>query len=357
LLLAAERARSEPDSEDFALGYASAVLERELEASEAELMLVDGVLWVRSDALGEVEREKLARALQPVAGIREVRLSGGDPAVSAAPPSGRPVEVSELSTETATLGWHLFPETELFDPLLADPRWPHFAAAYQNLPGDDELSQAAAVSFGETIPLAGGPAPLEGRADLSLHAGVFSIFDLDSDSFDLVNSDFLVGLASSYRRRDFALMLRLAHQSSHLGDEYLLRDRVERINLSFEELDLILSQDLPGGFRVYGGGSYLVHADPSDLDPWGLQLGLEARSPEAWLDGNLRPIAALDLQSREETDWDLDLSLRVGLQLERRRLFGQALQIFLEYYDGHSPNGQFFVREIRSVGLGAHVHF
>jgi hypothetical protein len=35
--------------------------------------------------------------------------------------------------------------------------------------------------------------------------------------------------------------VRLFHQSSHLGDEFLLRNRVERINLSYESADLKLS--------------------------------------------------------------------------------------------------------------------
>ena len=46
----------------------------------------------------------------------------------------------------------------LFDPLMADPRWPHFSVAYQSYIGDDELKNVGATSFGETFPLYSGNA-------------------------------------------------------------------------------------------------------------------------------------------------------------------------------------------------------
>ena len=71
----------------------------------------------------------------------------------------------------------------------------------------------------------------------------------------------------------------------------------------------------------------------------------------------LRPLAAVDLQNHEETNWDSDVSVRAGVQLESPRFKSTKLQLLGEYYDGHSPNGQFFERTIRYVGFGAHVYF
>lgn len=349
---------------DFVLGYASAVLQREFDLARSEVAFVDGVLWVRTDELDPLGRERLARALR-IEAVEAVRVvttsdaSDGLPPVESAPPErgwrriGRGPEL----TDEEDKGWTLFPREEVFTPLMADPRWPHFSAAYQRFFEDDELRHAAAVSFGETLALAGGPALFGGRADIALHAGVFSIFDLDSESFDLLNSDFLVGLAGSWRRDDFSFLMRIYHQSSHLGDELLLRERVDRVNLSFEAAELLISRDLPWGFRVYAGGSYLLRRDPSELDPWAAQTGLELRAPFTWLEGKLRPVMAVDLQSREETDWDLDLSARAGIQIERPSFLGQKLQVLLEYYDGHSPHGQFFERNVRYLGVGSHLHF
>ncbi|MDP3283731.1 MAG: DUF1207 domain-containing protein, partial [Desulfobacterales bacterium] len=47
----------------------------------------------------------------------------------------------------------ILPEETLFDPLMADPRWPHFSVAYQSYINDDELKTVGATSFGETFPL------------------------------------------------------------------------------------------------------------------------------------------------------------------------------------------------------------
>ena len=70
---------------------------------------------------------------------------------------------------------------------------------------------------------------------------MFAIFDMNSDSHDLVNADYFVGAAGAYAVGPFQALARVFHQSSHLGDEFLLHDRPERVNLSYEAVDLKLS--------------------------------------------------------------------------------------------------------------------
>ena len=97
--------------------------------------------------------------------------------------------------------------------------------------------------------------------EAGLQAGVFSDFNLDASSSDLVNTDFIVSAYSSMRAGQFSAFGRLYHQSSHLGDEFLLRKintKFERVNLSYEGVDLKLSYELPYGVRVYGGGGGLI---------------------------------------------------------------------------------------------------
>ena len=344
-LLAALLLAAPADASDdrFLAGYAAAVVEREF-GLEARLRVERGVVRIAAPEAAAPDRERLGRALQQIEGVREVVFV--EEAALAAP-----------AAAVAPAGFELLPERELFDPLLADPRWPHFSASAQRYLGDDELRSIAATSFGETIPLAAADGPFGGRVELGLHAGVFSIFDLDSSSFDLVNSDFLVGLAGVWRRGNVAALLRIHHQSSHLGDEFLLRNRVERINLSYEEVDAIVSWNATETLRLYGGGGWLVRTDPSDLERGLLQLGGEWIGRDAWLAGSLRPLAALDLQSRQESDWDVDLSLRAGFQLEGRRVLGSRVQLLVEFYDGRSPNGQFFERDVTYVGTGVHLQY
>ena len=49
-------------------------------------------------------------------------------------------------------------------------------------------------------------------------------------------------------------MFRLFHQSSHLGDEFLLRTQTQRVNLSYESVDLRFSYEIGDVLRLYGGG-------------------------------------------------------------------------------------------------------
>jgi hypothetical protein len=142
-----------------------------------------------------------------------------------------------------------------------------------------------------------------------------------------------------------------------LGDEFLLRNPVNRINLSFETVDLKLSYDLLDFLRLYAGGGVHFRREPTDLDPWRAQYGVEARSPRTFLDGLVRPVAYADFQTIQENQWSTDVSLRAGVQFENARIGGRNLQLLAEYFKGFSPNGQFFLRRIELIGIGIHLYF
>jgi hypothetical protein len=262
-----------------------------------------------------------------------------------------------VETEVARRGLQVLPKGLLFAPLIADPRWPHFAAIYQRFHEDARLENAATASLGETISLLRGPlGPSGGAWEFGLQAGVFSLFDLDAPSSDLVNTDYLVGFPLAHRVGDFSAMARIFHQSSHLGDEFLIENRIERVNLSYETVDLRLSYEVTDWLRVYGGAGYLVRKEPSGLEPWSTQMGVEARSPKTFFGGTLRPLAALDVQYREQNDWNPDLSMRAGVQLETLSILDRKIQLLLEYFNGYSPNGQFYREKVEYLGFGIHFY-
>src|SRR5688572_8130458 len=124
----------------------------------------------------------------------------------------------------------------VFDALHADPRWPHFSAAYQGWHGS-EFDGVGAVSFGESFP--------------------FHRWRLD--------------------------------------------------------VDLIASWHATDRCRVYAGAGGIVHSK-TDLDRWTVQGGVEYLAGTTWLGGH--PVVAVDVQSREYTDWELDVSVRAGLQFQ-----------------------------------------
>jgi hypothetical protein len=254
----------------------------------------------------------------------------------------------------------VLPRTRLFDPLLADPRWSHFSASVQDYGGHNGLNTVAAVSVGDEFELYQSPG-LGGAWGVGIQAAVFALFDLDAQSKDLINADYWVGIPLSWRSGPDSAVLRLYHQSSHLGDEYLLRsagNRRARVNLSYEVVDLKLSHEFLGrAIRIYGGGGVLFDQEPSDIRRGLAQWGAELRSPWTVAADRLRPVAAIDFQSTEESDWRVDVSARAGVELIGSANPDRVVQLMLEYYRGRNPNGQFFLNEVEFYGVGLHAYF
>jgi Protein of unknown function (DUF1207) len=352
VLTCATRAFADGPEDAYIKGYAAAVLERQLGIRGVPVRVTNGVITLPPLAVADAERSRVVEALSAVPGVVRVEFAEVEApadARTAATKTPRIKVLEELQTG-------LLPGGHLFKPLIADPRWPHFGAGYQYYVNEPGLRDVGAVSFGESFSLyrdkIGG-----GWWETGIQAGVFALFDLDAPSQDLINADYLIAAFLGYRLERLSALFRLFHQSSHLGDEFLLRNRVSnRVNLSYESIDLKLSYDLPWGLRIYGGGGYLFDQEPSSLRPGSVQWGAEFVSPWPAADATFRPVAAVDVQNREENDWHTDVSVRAGLQFDGV-LLTRNLQILLEYFRGHSPNGQFYKQKIDYFGIGAHFHF
>jgi Protein of unknown function (DUF1207) len=330
----------------------------------SKITVKDGVVTVEVAGLPRSEHEKLTAALSTIGGVVRVEVVEQREPPATAPPATAPLPTTAatptgpaVEAEVPRRGLEVLPKGLLFAPLIADPRWPHFSAVYQRFHEDARLGNAAIASLGETFSLVRGPVGEKGGAwEVGIQAGVFSLFDLDAPSSDLVNTDYIVGFPFAYRARNFSALARFYHQSSHLGDEFLIENRVERVNLSYEAIDLRLSYEVTDWLRLYGGGGYIVRGDPSDLEPWSTQMGFELRSPRAFFGGTLRPLGALDIQYREQNEWHTDLSVRAGVQFEQLAILDRRIQLLLEYFNGYSPNGQFYRDKIEYIGLGIHLY-
>jgi hypothetical protein len=256
----------------------------------------------------------------------------------------------------------LLPQDQIFCALLADPKEARTFASYLRgefgtvaEPGGADTN-VGAVGLGDSFGLVrwSGRRPGDGL-QLDLAGGIFAQFDVGTPSIDLINADYVVGLPLTLRRGGFSTRLRLYHQSSHLGDEYLLRDGAsQRENLSFESLELMFSQEL-SALRAYVGAEHLFRREPDSLEPRLAHAGLELRSGRA---GALRLVAGADLKATEQQDWSPAVSVRAGLEVARSGASGhptRLLAFLVELYRGPSPYGQFFQDDISYVGLGFHL--
>jgi len=147
------------------------------------------------------------------------------------------------------------PGGDVFCPLIADPKTTRSFAAYQRGNETDLATDIAAVGVADAFPFFRAAASRSGNGiQLGLAGAVFAQFDLGTASYDLLNADYLIGLPLTFRAGPMSGRLRVYHQSSHLGDEFLLRPNPpKRQNLSFESAEALLSIDV-SALRIYGGG-------------------------------------------------------------------------------------------------------
>ncbi len=339
--------------DSYIAGYAAAVLDHEFNASRAIVQVHEGVVVLTADSLGKVDRQKVISALEKIPGVVRVEVREDQAHTDVREP--QPISQEPAKSESKFL-----PHGLLVAPFHADPRWPHFSMASRQVTVG-QPSNTGSANFGETFALYHNAAPLDGQWEIALQAGVFSLFNMSapSGSKDLVNADYTVGLLTSYRTGPFSGFLRLHHQSSHLGDEFILNSLgpVNRINLSFEEVDLKLSYELASWFRIYGGGGMLVDRDPSYLRRGTSQAGIELASPGAFWGGKVRPVAYGDFQANARSNWRVASSVMVGLQFENARIGDRRLQVLAEYFSGPSPNGQFYNENTEWIGVGIHLYY
>jgi hypothetical protein len=260
-----------------------------------------------------------------------------------------------------------FPENDVFRPPLADPKQPQFFATWQatRVRSDDTYLNIGSVGFGDNLGLLGRRNGCNGW-QIGILAGVFAQFNMDAGSTDLINADYVVGIPVSWRSGLMSARVRLYHQSSHLGDEFLLGNPgVDREDLSFEAVEATLSLDAPGGWgRVYAGGGYLLHRSPETLDRLGVHGGFELRGPTIvapllrTLLPALRftPVFGADFKSFEELSWNINTNVVGGVEWSKAGA-DRRLRLLANYYRGFAPYGQFFAQKIEQVGIGLYWSF
>jgi hypothetical protein len=258
------------------------------------------------------------------------------------------------------LGFVPLPEGDVFCPLIADPKSGNSFVSYlrgtSNSPFGTDLG---AVGIADRFGLLrwGGPKPGEGF-QLGLDGAVFAQFDLNQPSYDLINADYLGALRATFRRGGASGRVRLYHQSSHLGDEFLIRSLIPRENFAFQAAEAILSAD-SGPLRFYMGGELVFNAIPGSIETEIAHGGIELRQRTSSLRlGNfagLRLIAAADFKSVGDLDWKVATSARAGIEVNRAEAPAHAVRswsILAQYYDGPAPYGQFFREDVEYYGVG-----
>ena len=288
-------------------------------------------------------------------------------------PSDTPLSAAETSSPLEGV---LLPDNDVFRPLLGDQREPRFYADYRRVhfrgssnvfaEGKGTNIDVALVAFGGAFGVWGlrQPRGCDG-IQVSVFGTVFAQFNLDTHSWDLLNADYLVGPEVTLRRGRWSGRLRFYHQSSHLGDEFLLNygidHGVQRQDLSFEILDAIVSAE-DTWWRLYGGGGLVVLSGPNpDLTStpafaqWGFELRGPGLQPWGWLEKTrLRPVFGANFTAVQATGWNVNTSLTGGLEWASPN-GAHRVRVLLDYQRAALLFSQFFFQ--RTVNFGAQLQF
>lgn len=327
------------ESDRYMLGYVQALLDQHFPTLELSPETSEqGQVIVRSTTCLDVLKQSEVRyKLTQAPAVTQVLLEM--PCAAA-----EKEQLPKFEVENEAL-----PETAIFDALIADPREARFGVTVAEYDTEGDDFTAGIAQFGHYIGLYEGDRGVD-RWQFGLDAGVFALFNLDATSKDLINADYYVGFPLTYRRTPWSFRARLYHISSHLGDEFILGNpNVQRVNLSYEVIDGLASWEWKA-LRLYGGGGYIINSTP-DLDPGLAQAGFELRFEDVIWTADLE--FAADYKATEEQDWESNISLAGGLNFSRAR---RPFRVLLTYYDGLSPNGQFFNNELSYWGLNLHFN-
>jgi len=337
--------------DEFLTGYIASILERDLhwQRNSYRLKVDRGVATITLFKDDLARREAAEKQLRTIDGLQEVAIMV-EPA-----DRGKPGAVSRVMGLTGE--GKVFPVGDLFRPLLADPKQPQFFVSINRFKSSGVRYTVASVGFGETFGMYRffGSREWDGL-QLSVEGAIFAQFNLDAPSYDLINADYTIGIPATYRHGDNSLRFRIYHQSSHLGDEFLQSvNPPERVNLSYEAIELIYSREWRG-WRVYGGGEYLIHKEPGDLKPMSAHWGIEYRGskPLVW---NGRLVGGVDMKSFEEHNWAIDTSVKVGLEFGQPNPGQRRLRLMAEWYKGFDPRGQFYNNKVDYYGMGVSLGF
>lgn len=247
--------------------------------------------------------------------------------------------------ETYVSGW-LPNQIPIFPQLKADPRQPRFSIGYRW--HDNAINSClAAANMGGDIPL-WRSLDLWGfdQLQIGLQGAVWALFDMNSHGLDLINSDWYAGLPIYASKGEWKMRLRAYHISSHLGDEYIMRNHLtSRKNPSYEVLDYTAYHPVLPHLNLYGTIGRVMHSHSSyPIHPMYFEFGSEYFWGDlsfSWLPLKAQPYAAIHVRCWELHGFEPSYNAVLGLAWSDKKNPVHHFNTSLEYYRGHSLEGEF----------------
>jgi hypothetical protein len=249
-------------------------------------------------------------------------------------------------------GWNLLPDDVIYHSYMAGVHEPRMAGVIF-VKGDTTLLD---VTLGGRVGILryGTPESYAGRPqgwELDIEGAAFPRLNL-SHNWDLDAVDFRFGLPLTYGRDKWQFKFSYYHLSSHMGDEFAIRNfpilMTKRINYSRDALVLGASFYVVPAIRLYSEAGWAFYTGEI-AQPWEFQFGVDWARPGAT--GLLGiPFATVNGQIRQELNYGGNVVFQAGWLW--RGMTDNELRFGFHYYNGKSNQFQFYNQFEQQIGAG-----
>jgi Protein of unknown function (DUF1207) len=259
------------------------------------------------------------------------------------------IRASKGGTSSQESGCHFLPDGLLWHSYWAAPHEPRMSLL---LFGDDQDGIFWDATLGGRVGLLryGTPGTIRPEGwQLDLEGAVMTRLDLNN-SEDVESMDYRFGIEMTRAIGAWASKFGYFHISSHVGDEYLVRNPTyERVNYVTESLILGVSNRSTESVRTYIESAFAFKTS-GGAKPWQFQLGAEYMPSHPRTTIGV-PFAAVNLDIREVVDFDPTSVLQAGWAW-RGPKSDRMLRTGLQYGNGYSSQFSFVERKEHYLGVG-----
>lgn len=246
-----------------------------------------------------------------------------------------------------------FPQTQIYPHYIANPLRPTFSVQNMRFPQTDIIGTGERrydLKVGGHLGVYRNQQEHTNRGwQVTLGAGFHGQFD-PASSEDNVGWDGIIAISLEMRNSEyFAHRLGLHHVSSHVGDELIERTGIKRKNYTRQEMRYGLTWFmLPHWQSFFEVGKAYDLRNIQIQKLWRTEIGFQYENEKFWK-SSLGWYLATDFSAYEENDWNINTSLQLGIV---SKVAGRKYRFGMEYYQGRSTLGEFFLNREQSIGFG-----
>ena len=271
------------------------------------------------------------------------------------PPSVEPIQTPRNESEynfdeiRQQMGYEILPAGLMYRSYIAGEKEPRFQSMWLNETGRGRVWE---TQIGGRVGLLryGTPEAVNPQGwQLDMEGGAQARVDPQQQS-DLESVDFRFGLLSTWRFSRHSFKAGYYHLSSHIGDEYLLRNTTfQRTNYVRDSAIVGWTFDMTEDMSVYGEVGYAAGAE-GGAKPLEFQYGYQYTPLRAYgFQG--APFFGINGHTREDFNWISSVNTVAGWQW-RSKQTNHLFRVGVQYYTGPAIQWEFVGRNETLCGAG-----